>query len=70
MFAKRNEEYKGDKAIIAAIDKLLILHADHEQNCSTSTVRIVGSAHAGLFCLLYTSPSPRDKRQSRMPSSA
>jgi len=49
MFGKRNEEYKVDKAIIDAIDKLLILHADHEQNCSTSTVRIVGSAHAGLF---------------------
>ena len=49
MFAKPNEEYKVDKAIIDALDKLLILHADHEQNCSTSTVRIVGSAHAGLF---------------------
>ncbi len=49
MFAKPNEEYKVDKAIIDALDKLLILHADHEQNCSTSTVRIVGSSHAGLF---------------------
>ncbi|WP_298328824.1 citrate synthase [uncultured Dokdonia sp.] len=49
MFAKPNEEYKVDKAVIEAIDKLLILHADHEQNCSTSTVRIVGSSHAGLF---------------------
>ena len=35
--------------VIEALDKLLILHADHEQNCSTSTVRIVGSSHAGLF---------------------
>ena len=49
MFSKPNSEYKVDKAIIDAIDKLLILHADHEQNCSTSTVRIVGSSHAGLF---------------------
>ncbi len=49
MFSKPNEEYKVEKEIIDAIDKLLILHADHEQNCSTSTVRIVGSAHAGLF---------------------
>ena len=49
MFAKPNEEYKVDKAVIDALDKLLILHADHEQNCSTSTVRIVGSSHAGLF---------------------
>tara|TARA_R110002051_G_scaffold10175_3_gene38611 strand:- start:76627 stop:77913 length:1287 start_codon:yes stop_codon:yes gene_type:complete len=49
MFAKPNEEYKVDKGVIDAIDKLLILHADHEQNCSTSTVRMVGSAHAGLY---------------------
>lgn len=49
MFSKPNQEYKVDPQIIAAIDKLLILHADHEQNCSTSTVRIVGSSHAGLF---------------------
>ena len=49
MFTKPNEEYKVDKSVIEALDKLLILHADHEQNCSTSTVRIVGSAHAGLY---------------------
>ena len=49
MFCKPNEEYKVDQTVIDAIDKLLILHADHEQNCSTSTVRIVGSSHAGLF---------------------
>ena len=49
MFAKPNEEYKVDKSVIDSLDKLLILHADHEQNCSTSTVRIVGSSHAGLF---------------------
>jgi citrate synthase len=35
--------------LVNALNKLLILHADHEQNCSTSTVRIVGSSHAGLF---------------------
>ena len=49
MFAKPNEEYKVDASIIDALDKLLILHADHEQNCSTSTVRMVGSSHAGVF---------------------
>lgn len=49
MFSRPNDEYKVDKEVIAALDKLLILHADHEQNCSTSTVRIVGSSHAGLF---------------------
>ncbi len=49
MFSKPNSEYKVDPVIIEALDKLLILHADHEQNCSTSTVRIVGSSHAGLF---------------------
>ena len=49
MFKVPNEEYKQNKILVDALDKLLILHADHEQNCSTSTVRIVGSSHAGLF---------------------
>jgi len=49
MFKKPSGEYTSDKAIVNALDKLLILHGDHEQNCSTSTVRIVGSSHAGLF---------------------
>ncbi len=52
MFKKPNEEYKKNPVRIEALDKLLILHADHEQNCSTSTVRIVGSSHAGLFASL------------------
>jgi len=41
--------YKIDPKVVNALDKLFILHADHEQNCSTSTVRMVGSSHAGLF---------------------
>ncbi|MBU3821837.1 citrate synthase [Flavobacteriaceae bacterium XHP0103] len=49
MFKSPSGEYKQNKILIEALDKLLILHADHEQNCSTSTVRIVGSSHAGLF---------------------
>ncbi len=49
MFEKPGKSYKVDKSVIDALDKLLILHADHEQNCSTSTVRMVGSSHAGLF---------------------
>ena len=52
MFKRPNQEYKKTKVVIEALDKLLILHADHEQNCSTSTVRIVGSSHAGLFASL------------------
>jgi citrate synthase len=52
MFKQPNEEYVQNKIIVNALDKLLILHADHEQNCSTSTVRIVGSSHAGLFASL------------------
>jgi citrate synthase len=52
MFKKPNEEYVQNQIIVDALDKLLILHADHEQNCSTSTVRIVGSSHAGLFASL------------------
>ncbi len=49
MFKQPNEEYTLNPIVVDALDKLLILHADHEQNCSTSTVRIVGSSHAGLF---------------------
>jgi len=49
MFSKPNEDYTINPIVKDALDKLLILHADHEQNCSTSTVRIVGSSHAGLF---------------------
>ena len=52
MFKKPNEEYVLNPIIVNALDKLLILHADHEQNCSTSTVRIVGSSYAGLFASL------------------
>lgn len=52
MFKQPNEEYKLNPIVVNALDKLLILHADHEQNCSTSTVRIVGSSHAGLFASL------------------
>ena len=49
MFEQPNEEFEFNPIIKNALDKLLILHADHEQNCSTSTVRVVGSSHAGLF---------------------
>ena len=52
MFKKPNGEYSSNKVLVDALDKLLILHGDHEQNCSTSTVRIVGSSHAGLFASL------------------
>lgn len=49
MFSKPNCDFAPNPVVLNALDKLLILHADHEQNCSTSTVRIVGSSHAGLF---------------------
>jgi citrate synthase len=49
MFSVPNEEYEVDPVVADTLNKLLILHADHEQNCSTSTVRIVGSAHASLY---------------------
>jgi len=49
MFKKPNQEYAVDPVVVDALNKLLILHADHEQNCSTSTVRIVGSSHASLY---------------------
>jgi citrate synthase len=49
MFSTRAKEYEVDPIIMDAMDKIFILHADHEQNCSTSTVRIVGSSHASLY---------------------
>lgn len=52
MFQEPNACYVQNKILVDTLDKLLILHADHEQNCSTSTVRIVGSSHAGLFASL------------------
>ena len=49
MFGYPTEDYEVDPIVAKALDKLLILHADHEQNCSTSTVRMIGSAQANLF---------------------
>ena len=49
MFQLPNQSYVKNDVIVNAMNKLLILHADHEQNCSTSTVRIVGSSEASLF---------------------
>lgn len=49
MFAVPADDYEVDPVMVDALDKLLILHADHEQNCSTSTVRIVGSSRASLY---------------------
>ena len=49
MFQLPNQTYVQNNVVVNAMNKLLILHADHEQNCSTSTVRIVGSSEASLF---------------------
>ena len=49
MFGVPSEEYEPDPVFVEALNLLLICHADHEQNCSTSTVRIVGSSNANLF---------------------
>ena len=49
MFGTPCEKYEPNPVLVRALDRIFILHADHEQNCSTSTVRIVGSSHAGLF---------------------
>lgn len=48
-FGLPTEQYEVDPNIVKILDMLFILHADHEQNCSTSTVRLVGSSHANLF---------------------
>ena len=52
MFAMPTEDYNVDPVVVNALNKLLILHADHEQNCSTSTVRIVGSSQANLYATI------------------
>ncbi len=52
MYGTPCEEYEVDPVIAKAIDLLLILHADHEQNCSTSTVRLVGSSQANLYATI------------------
>ena len=51
MFSFPTEDWIHDEDICGALDALLILHADHEQNCSTSTVRLVGSGHAPSLCV-------------------
>lgn len=49
MFAQPTEPYEVDEEVTRMLDVLLMLHADHEQNCSTSTVRMVGSSHANVY---------------------
>ena len=49
MFSFPTEKYEINPVVVSALNKLLILHADHEQNCSTSTVRLVGSANASIY---------------------
>ena len=57
MFELPTGPYTASPVVIDALDKLFILHADHEQNCSTSTVRMVGSSHAGLFASISSGVS-------------
>ena len=57
MFELPTGPYSANPVVIDALDKLFILHADHEQNCSTSTVRMVGSSHAGLFASISSGVS-------------
>ncbi len=52
MFALPTEEYEVNPTVVKALDTLLILHADHEQNCSASTVRMAGSSHASLYAAI------------------
>ena len=49
MFSFPHRLYQPDEVVVRALDQLLLLHADHEQNCSTSTVRMVGSSQANLY---------------------
>ena len=52
MFSSPVQNYQQDPDIVKAIDTFLILHADHEQNCSTSVVRITGSSHANVYAVM------------------
>jgi len=52
MFSDSQEEYQQNPVMSEAVNLLLILHADHEQNCSTSTVRMTGSSHANLYATI------------------
>jgi len=52
MFSDSQEEYHNEEVIVEALNLLLILHADHEQNCSTSTVRMVGSSKANIYATI------------------
>ena len=52
MFSSPVNDYKPNPVVTRAVNKLLILHADHEQNCSTSTVRLVGSSYANLYAAI------------------
>ncbi|ATA88926.1 citrate synthase [Capnocytophaga stomatis] len=56
-FSIPTEKYVMNPKVVSALNKLLILHGDHEQNCSTSTVRLVGSSHAGLFATIASGVS-------------
>ena len=56
-FAIPTEDYKINPTVVRSLNKLLILHGDHEQNCSTSTVRLVGSSEAGLFASISSGVS-------------
>ncbi len=49
MFSQPHNEFEADPELVDALDLIFLLHADHEQNCSTSTVRMVGSSEANLF---------------------
>src|SRR5258707_11606072 len=52
MFSMPSEEYKINDVLVRALDRILILHADHEQNASTSTVRLAGSSGANPFACI------------------
>lgn len=52
MFAQPTEDFEVNPTVVKALDTLLILHADHEQNCSASTVRMAGSSHASLYAAI------------------
>ncbi len=68
MFSMPYEPYVADPDVEAALNMILILHADHEQNCSTSTVRMVGSSGANLYASVAAACAPCGARSTAGPT--
>ncbi len=69
MFSMPYQHHDADSEVVTALNQILILHADHEQNCSTSTVRVVGSSRANLFASCAAGVGALRARSTAAPTS-